>query len=189
MRDKLVKILIFGVGAAIGSVVTWKLVKTKYERIADEEIESVKRVYGYKKIADAHDETTNSVNNIPETDTKVNQDVVDYSKLTVNLGYANDAKEGGTDMRKKPYVIEPGEFGEADGYDVVSLTFYADGVLTDDFDNEIEDVEGLVGKDSLNHFGEYEEDSVFVRNDLYKTDFEILLDLRNFADVKNSDSD
>lgn len=43
MGDKIVKLLIFGIGAAIGSVVTWKLVKTKYERIADEEIESVKK--------------------------------------------------------------------------------------------------------------------------------------------------
>ena len=38
------KILIFSVGAAIGSVITWKLVKTKYERIAQEEIDSGKEV-------------------------------------------------------------------------------------------------------------------------------------------------
>lgn len=89
-------------------------------------------------------------------------------------------------MREKPYVIAPEEFGEMDDYETVSLTYYSDGVLTDDFDNEIEDVEGMVGEDSLDHFGEYEDDSVFVRNDRYKTDYEILLDLRKYSDVKKS---
>lgn len=187
MGDKIVKLLIFGVGAAIGSVVTWKLVKTKYERIADEEIESVKKIYSYKKIAEERATKPEvKVQNVVEVEPKVNQDRVDYSKLTVDLGYTNESKEEGEDMREKPYVIAPEEFGEMDDYETVSLTYYSDGVLTDDFDNEIEDVEGMVGEDSLDHFGEYEDDSVFVRNDRYKTDYEILLDLRKYSDVKKS---
>ena len=67
------------------------------------------------------------------------------------------------------------------------MTDYADGVLTDDWDHPIEDVEGLVGVESLTHFGEYEEDSVYVRNDRYKTDYEILKDLRNFSEIPNHD--
>ena len=39
-------VLIFAAGAAIGSAVTWKLIKTKYEQIANEEIESVKEFFG-----------------------------------------------------------------------------------------------------------------------------------------------
>ena len=46
MKDTLNNVLIFAVGAAIGSAVTWKLLKTKYERIAQEEIDSVKEVFG-----------------------------------------------------------------------------------------------------------------------------------------------
>ena len=66
------------------------------------------------------------------------------------------------------------------------MNYYADGVLADDMDDEIEadDIDMLVGRDSLNHFGEYEMDSVFVRNDALKTDYEILLDLRNYSEVK-----
>ena len=49
------------------------------------------------------------------------------------------------------------------------------------------DVENTIGIDSLNHFGEYEEDSVFVRNDIKKCDYEILLDESNYTGViKNS---
>ena len=49
-KSILSKVFIFAVGAAIGSAVTWKLVKTKYEKIANEEIESVKEIYGAKRV-------------------------------------------------------------------------------------------------------------------------------------------
>ena len=82
----------------------------------------------------------------------------------------------------RPYVISPEEFGEGD-YETISLTFYADKVLTDETGDIVEDVDNLVGLDSLTHFGEYEDDSVFVRNDATNTDYEILLDTRNYMDV------
>ncbi|HZK46450.1 MAG TPA: hypothetical protein VFC64_00760, partial [Atopostipes sp.] len=82
-----------------------------------------------------------------------------------------------------PYVIPPEEFGEFDNYEKIGLTYYADQVLTDDDDKSVEDIEDTVGFDSLNHFGEYEDDSVFVRNDRLKCDYEILLDQRNYSDV------
>ena len=67
--------------------------------------------------------------------------------------------------------------------DRISLTYYADGVLADENDEVIEDVEDAVGIDSLNRFGEYEDDSVFVRNDARKCDYEILLDQRTYSEV------
>lgn len=45
MNKTLFGVIAFAAGAAIGSVVTWKVVKTKYEQIADEEIASVKEEY------------------------------------------------------------------------------------------------------------------------------------------------
>ena len=68
-------------------------------------------------------------------------------------------------------------------HEQISLTYYADGVLADENDEVIEDVEDAVGIDSLNHFGEYEDDSVFVRNDARKCDYEILLDQRTYSEV------
>ena len=50
--------------------------------------------------------------------------------------------------------------------------------------NEIvDDIEKVVGEDSLEHFGEYEDDSVYVRNDSKKCDYEILLDQRNYQEI------
>lgn len=45
MNKKLFGVIMFAVGAAIGSAVTWKLVKIRYEQIADEEIQSVRDEY------------------------------------------------------------------------------------------------------------------------------------------------
>ena len=48
-KDLLIKGMIFLAGGAIGSVVTWKLVKTKYEKFANEEIDSMREYYYNKK--------------------------------------------------------------------------------------------------------------------------------------------
>ena len=81
------------------------------------------------------------------------------------------------------YVISPEDFGESD-FDTESLTYYADKVLLRDSTNEVvENVEELVGADSLGTFGQYEDDSVFVRNTDLKKDFEILLDYRKYSDI------
>ena len=86
-------------------------------------------------------------------------------------------------MAKEPsiYVIEPIECGE-DGYDVDSLHYYQNGVVTDEQNNVLsdEDIENTIGKDSLEHFGEFEDDSVYVRNDNLKKDYEILLQPEEF---------
>ena len=45
MNCKFTNVLLFAAGAAIGSAVTWKVVKTKYDRLIQEEIDSVKEAF------------------------------------------------------------------------------------------------------------------------------------------------
>ena len=85
-----------------------------------------------------------------------------------------------------PYVISPEEFDE-EGYETISLTYYADGVLADEQNFPIEDVEDTVGKDALNSFGEYEDDSVYVRDDDKGIDYEILLDIRKYSELPKTE--
>lgn len=82
-----------------------------------------------------------------------------------------------------PHIITPEEFGENEEYDTISLTLYSDGVLADDADKPIDDVDEVIGKESLEHFGEYEDDSIFVRNDKLKCDYEVLIDERKYAQI------
>ena len=83
----------------------------------------------------------------------------------------------------EPFIIRPDEYGELHAYETLSLNYYADGVLTDELDNPIEDVESLVPADFADHFGEYDDNVVHVRNDNLECDYEILRDLRKFTDV------
>ena len=75
-------------------------------------------------------------------------------------------------------ILSPGEFStiDEDEYDIKTLTYYADGVLTDEYGEIVEDVDDTVGPDALDSFGEYEDDSVFVLNEQYGVAYEILLD-------------
>ena len=91
-----------------------------------------------------------------------------------------------SEASEKPYVISPDEFGEFEDYEKISLIYYNDGVLTDENNEIVDDINEIVGEDSLKHFGEYEEDSVFVRNDKLKCDYEILYDLRKYKNVSDN---
>ena len=83
-----------------------------------------------------------------------------------------------------PYVITPKDFEfDKDEYEKISLVYYADGVLADSYGEVIDYIDATVGIESLNHFGEYETDTVYVRNDDLEADFEITLDLDRFEDI------
>ena len=93
-------------------------------------------------------------------------------------------KEGvpSSDKRSVPYVIEPEQF-DMIGYETINLTYYADDILADDLDQIYPNAEHEIGLNFQYHFGEYEEDTVFVRNDQLRIDFEICRDTRNYFDV------
>lgn len=166
MKGILSKILIFAAGAAIGSAVTWKIASTTRDKIIQEEVDSVK-----ESLSKLYSKETKEEEVIAPTDKEI------YKSIAQDNGYINyNKKDTEVSDVERPYIISPDEFGEYHGYDTLSLTLYADGVLTDDQDEIIDDIDEIVGKDSLNHFGEYEDDSVFVRNDRLKCDYEILLD-------------
>jgi hypothetical protein len=179
MSSKVIFCSGFVCGAMVGAIGIWKYVENKYERIAQEEIDSVKNVYSKKgKPAGKPENQCDLASNIDKACQIIHENGYTAStekeemmkNKNLNTGEANDV----------PYVIAPEKFMEHDDYDTISLTYYSDNVLADEDNEIIEDVEGVVGEDSLNHFGEYEDDAVYVRNDARKVDYEILLDQRKY---------
>ena len=153
-------VIAFLVGAAVGAVSAWKWLEYKNRKEQEESVIYVEDEQNCEE--EAYQAIVNENYNTEQTD-----------------------REEGPEVKDKPYVIAPEEFGDGEyDYDLVSLTLYADGVLEDPNGDIIEDVEGTVGVDSLDHFGEYEDDSVFVRNDRLKTEYEILKDLRTSAEAR-----
>lgn len=174
MINKLGSVFIFAIGAAIGSVVTWRFVKAKYERIAKEEIESVKEVFSKR---------TDPIRPLEEGKTKL-ETLENYSDTLKTLQY-------NINESKVPYIIDPGDLGNGEfDYDLISLNYYSDGVLTDDFDIEIANAEEIVGTESLSLFGDPEQSTVYVRNDKLKAEYEIVYCDEKFSDiVQNSPQD
>ena len=182
--------VMFVLGAAIGSIVTWQYTRKKYEQIAQEEIDSVKEIFSRRESAADVEITAPKPQTAKIGKPEEKPDITEYAARLERDGYTNysnvgaeQKKEEQETMEIKPYVISPEEFGEFEDYERISLSYYADQVLADEDDEKIEDVDNVVGLESLTHFGEFEDDSVFVRNDRLKCDYEILLDQRTYSDV------
>lgn len=192
--SKLGVIFAFVAGAGLGSLATWHYANKKFngkiEEMVEKEIESVKEVYGYH--------STTNVKDIEEAreaaeKAKEKPSINEYASKVAKLDYTaysekkEEKKEPENDSQDDydgvPYVISPDEFGEIPEYAQISLSYFADGLVADDDYRILEDVEDVIGFDSLNHIGEFEDDSVHVRNDRLKCDYEILVDHRKYADV------
>lgn len=203
MKCSIVNALLFTTGAVVGSVVTWKFVKTKYERLAQEEIESVKESFSkhhenssensMHEVCNAqNEESLVDENGVPiEGEDEDPQDymmrVAEYEAEIRRLGYAsfsNKEEGGGEPVYYTPYVITPDEYGE-DGYDVSMLTYYSDGVLEDEYWNVIDNIEDIIGKEFEDRFGEYANDTVFVRNEKLHTDYEVTYDRRTHEESQS----
>lgn len=221
MNKKLFGVVMFAIGATIGSVVTWKLIKHKYEQIADEEIQSVKEEYKglmvkmKKMLCDSatytdpqeSNETTSDDNEDDEyySDdddrdfTEKEKQQIEYYKLTSKYrGMYNDIeddennKEGdegehefdnGVPYINGPYVITPDDFScSPPGYNAQTLDYFSDGVLADDW-GVVLDIDETIGEENLDHFGEYVDDILYIRNERTEIDYEVTKDPRTYDEV------
>lgn len=184
MNNKMIFAATLAAGAVIGAVGAWFFAKNKYSAIAQEEIDSVKEHYSVEKRTYIDAGTVKKTAQILDmAKDEVFSDKEKAESIIKKQNYISTEADPRMATKRTPYVIAPTEFDTLDEYDQITLTYYADGVLADELDEKIEDVDATVGSESLTHFGEYEDDSVYVRNDARKTDYEILLDRRRYSDV------
>lgn len=170
----------FMLGLAVGSVVTWKVTSEYYKKVNKEDIESVKQAYANKyKDAEPDVEVKKVIN------TEYINDTIEKAKnISKKYGYVyeENARKEETQVNS-PRIIRPDEFGEND-YALITLMYHTDGIVSNDRGKIVSNYSELVGEDFMNHFGEYEEDSVFVRNDEMEIDYEILKDYRAFTEIE-----
>lgn len=184
MKNSVITGFSFLLGMGIGAYVTYMYVKDMYAEIAQEEINSVKEAYIKKTKNLQKDVITEDEKKEKVDKAKNNPDISEYAVKLKESGYTNYSEISQEDNDVEvPYVIAPEDYGENDEYETISLTYYSDGVLTDEDDEVITNPGELVGRDFASHFGDYEDDSVFIRNDNRKIDFEILMDYRTYQDV------
>lgn len=190
MKKTIFNVILFAAGAAVGSLVTWKVVKTKYEREMQAEIDAFKKDFMQCMMNDPSIE-------IHDTDEWDDESIEEDPDLTTyrDLAYmynrsGDEAENGGEGAGDKevpyingPYVITPEDFADGNyDHELHSLTYYSDGVLADDW-LVPQDIEETIGEDSLEHIGDYAEDIVHVRNERMNADYEVVRDPRKYADV------
>ena len=188
-------LLIFAAGLAVGAVAGAVIVKNKVLADAKAEIEEVREYYR---------ESRGVVEEVEEKEVEEKEEVKEVEKKEYELKdiqVKDEPKTGLTNynqitkmymskdefqspMYDDPFVIDPSEFGENPEYDTETLTYFADGVLVDDVDDVIEEPDIVVGLENLKIFEEFGATTVYVRNDIYKTDYEIIRDDWNYSDLK-----
>ena len=212
MNKSIFGVIGFVLGAAAGSLVTWKLIEKKYMDMADDEIRSVKEMYRSKANRVTDDEVRDiskqfveeersqihyesddtgkqlidKLNNLTTTYVSDDEkpDYTAYSQAKEKHNVFDDAMPTEPGVKHdEPYIIDPTEFGEFSEYEQRELTYYKDGVICENDTDMIDPYDIFGDLDVGDHFGEYENDRVFVRDDRRQVDYEILRDERTFMEV------
>ena len=151
----------FAAGAVLGVIVAWRYsVHASEEETYDEEFDDTN--------ADADDISEESAE----------KEKSEVQRIVIDEGYTAEEAE-----TKDPYVISSDEFGFFDDYEEITLTYYADDILADDQDRIIEDKETIIGRDALSRLTNTDDETVYVRNEKLKVDYEICYDYKRFAEV------
>lgn len=181
-------LLIFAAGLAVGAVTGALVIKNKVLADAKAEVEEVREYYrskqqerGIKEVEETKEEVKEAEEAKEETVKFDRNTYVNYNKMAREYQTSKDST-----FADDPYIIDPEEFGENPEYDTMTLTYFADGVLVDDVDDLVDEPDVVVGLENLKVLGDYGATSVYVRNDIYRTDYEVIKDDWNYSDIKES---
>ena len=207
-------LLIFLGGVAAGSVVTLLAVQEYVDRRIEEEVDSVRETYArisVERAAEDDKKETARQNYAKKAElakmiTSSNQIIKDQKYNVFDNPYEGDTGTGDDEeediyadmvdmsgpsegLAESPYVISQESFISDEPYfDKTTLNYYDDDILEEEItESIIEDIDAVVGRESLTKFGEYEDDVVFVRNERLRTDYEIIHQHRKFAEFPSED--
>lgn len=186
----------FIAGAAIGSIVTRKLLMSEFYKLIDEKVEeetkSIKEVFERDK--DRFEEMKQSLSDMDREEKRKELD--SYQNKVQSYGYSDQvvATNRYKSYRSDQKVISSSEFMDEafEEYEREDLTYYADGVLATSNGDEMiteQEADQTIGLDIFrnlrDHFGEYPDDpeTVYVRNDETMILYEICRDSRTYLEV------
>ena len=179
--------LTFAAGVGAGILGTWRHFKKKYDLMAEKNRELYEAWRKEEPAAEPEPEKEETpeeaVKKIQQEKADRTEDIKEYVEMLNKVSYGKSSN--GKKVHRGPYVIPPEDYDEFEDYDAIELVLYKDGVLADRELNIVKDATIKLG-DFYNHFGEYEEDSVFVRNDIFHADYEILRDEQTYREALNS---
>lgn len=165
--------LMFIAGLAIGAGVSWVYHKNKYEQMVQEEIDDLREHAKEKK----NETITKEPENTPEVEpVRDKEGIKQVEEVIVKNNYVS--KDYTIDTRGG-FIITPDEFASTVGFDTDTFYYHHNDIISND-SNEIMDdmtIRQLLGLTPLQikqQFGVYDDDSVYIRNEALKCDYEIL---------------
>jgi len=164
----------FVMGCCVGAAAALFYSKRKYDALMAEEIVPE---------PDKKEDILEDSDDPPAETTQKSESVLEYARRINDIGYSDKPIE--EDYVMAPYVIKPEDFGTIENFREISLNMYSDGVIASD-DGEIYDedmIEDTIGRESLEHISDYEEDVVHVRNEANACDYELVVDPRKYSDI------
>ncbi len=159
-------IVAFVAGAAIGAYGTWTYAKKYFNDMIDETV---------KKYSACEAEDQPKIESKPETEEEEDEPAEEEDSDPEKTKYHKAVKEYAKtkdESKKGPYIIDADEFRDGTMDTCVTYSYFEDGVVTDEYDNIVEDVDEAIGEDFVNHFDD--DDVVYVRNEERRCDYEIL---------------
>lgn len=192
MNDSVERVFIFTTGLMIGIISTRTYFKRKYEAIANEEIESCKKVFERKENMKKYDTTSNDILreekpkkvDEPEKfsyrteDSKSNS--ISYSDFYKDKGkpevveFMNDIKTA-YPVEDEQYEIDVSDYEEDLQYAKVTLAYYMeDGVLMYEDTEEIAADDQTVGIENLSDFVLTDDQTAYFRNPKNCIDYEVV---------------
>lgn len=177
MNNKVLNVVCFAAGAVTGWFVACQMLRKAFAEQAQDEINEMRDFYMQKleelEAPLSEEETAEVIASNPNKPS-----IKEYAAARLQE-LRNEIEEDEEDMNG-PQVISPDEFGDYDEYYQDTLHYYNNGVVTRAFDPTDtepftdQEIDDCIGHESLTTFGQYEEDTVFVRNDEQKCYYEIL---------------
>lgn len=188
----------FVAGAVVGSAASYYFLNKAYAKVIDEEVEKLKEQFKDPKVAKLFSEYDTKSEEIEKNDDEPRVKLkrrkpgengyTDYTVFSkpAKLQEAGDEdviiNEFTGDIDAIPEVISPDVFGDEEGYATISLLYTTDGVLVDD-DDEIFNSLDCLPSDFAEHFGEYDDDAVYVKNGRIRTYYEILRSAKTSEEI------
>ena len=196
MPEELKLVAAFTIGLGAGILASKRFFQLKYEKIANEEIESVKRNFAHRS---GHILETNSLDKPDEFKVKLDEkrndkgDITYYSSLeydtvgTVTTTTSDYIRKEVDDLRAErehpeddrpddTYQISEETYSETElGYDKRTLHYYMDDdILVDAVDGDLNNGETLIPKEYLDLIRNSDEPELYFRDDSYGVDYEVL---------------
>lgn len=166
--------LIFAAGFGCGAFFMHSLFRKKYEEQAEKEISDVREHYRQKE---------------EDMDKVIEEKATQKSIEQLTGPYRTESDPEDLAEHEEIEIIQPDEVGDTD-YEVSNMTYYADGKLVYDGEDEPvdeEDIPKILGTEALKRFGEFAPSMVCVRNNNYLKDYEVLQVRQNWCDLEEDE--